>query len=291
MDLNRAGTAVLEIVTEPDIASADKAYTFCVDSQRLVRWLGISEADMQKGHIRFEPNINLAITTPDGREYRTPIIEIKNLNNFRSVRNAIAYEIDRQFSEWDADHNYTLEKLGKENRGWNDDRGTSEFSAARRGPRLPLFPDPDLTPVVPDEAWLKSIRDAMPELPLARQKRYMETFGISHAEAVQIVTDRPTADLYEQAITAGGDARVLARHFVSFWTMHANVRGVSIAEPRHRRGADRSALCHGRQEPDQRDSRGNYCREDADFAGYAATDRRAREPHPDLRRRRPGKDR
>lgn len=231
VDLNRAGTALLEIVTEPDIASADEAYEFCVELQRLVRWLGISEADMQKGHMRFEPNINLAITTPDGREYRTPIIEIKNLNSFRSVRNAIAYEIGRQFEEWQADHNYTLEKLGKENRGWNDDRGTSEFQRGKEEAHdYRYFPDPDLTPVVPEEAWLKSIRDAMPELPLARQKRFMETFHISLAEAVQIVTDRTTADLYEQAIAAGGDAKVLAKEFVSFWSMHANARQGTIAE-------------------------------------------------------------
>ena len=209
VDLNRAGTALLEIVTEPDIASADEAYTFCVELQRLVRWLGISEADMQKGHMRFEPNVNVAITAPDGREYRTPIIEIKNLNSFRSVRNAIAYEVSRQVDEWEADHSYTLEKYGKENRGWDDDRGVSEFQRGKEEAHdYRYFPDPDLTPVMPDEAWLESIRDAMPELPLARQKRYMADFGISQAEAVQIVTDRPTADLYEAAIAAGGDAKV-----------------------------------------------------------------------------------
>jgi aspartyl-tRNA(Asn)/glutamyl-tRNA(Gln) amidotransferase subunit B len=231
VDLNRAGTPLLEIVTEPDIGSADEAYTFCVELQRLVRWLGISEADMQKGHMRFEPNVNVAITDADGREYRTPIIEIKNLNSFRSVRNAIAYEIDRQVAEWQADPSYTLEKLGKENRGWDDDRGTSEFQRGKEEAHdYRYFPDPDLVPVVPDEAWLTAIRQAMPELPLARQKRYVETFGISEAQAVQIVTDRGTADLYEAAVAAGGDAKTLARQFVSFWSMHANQRQCTIAE-------------------------------------------------------------
>ena len=231
VDLNRAGTALLEIVTEPDIAGADEAYAFCVELQRLVRWLGISEADMQKGHMRFEPNINVAITTSDGREYRTPIIEVKNLNSFRSVRNSIAYEITRQVEEWQADHNYTLEKFGKENRGWDDDRGVSEFQRGKEEAHdYRYFPDPDLVPVVPDEAWLKSIRDAMPELPQARQKRYRETFGISEAEAVQITADRASAELYEAAIAAGGDARTLARQFVSFWSMHANARQHTIAE-------------------------------------------------------------
>jgi aspartyl-tRNA(Asn)/glutamyl-tRNA(Gln) amidotransferase subunit B len=231
VDLNRAGTPLLEIVTEPDIGSADEAYGFCVELQRLVRWLGISEADMQKGQMRFEPNVNVAITDADGREHRTPIIEIKNLNSFRSVRNAISYEIDRQVSEWQADHSYTVEKLGKENRGWDDDRGTSEFQRGKEEAHdYRYFPDPDLVPVVPAEAWLAAIRQAMPELPQARQKRYVETFGISPAEAVQITTDRATADLYEAAIATGGDAKTLARQFVSFWSMHANARQSSIAE-------------------------------------------------------------
>lgn len=231
VDLNRAGTALLEIVTEPDIAGADEAYAFCVELQRLVRWLGISEADMQKGHMRFEPNVNVAITDADGREYRTPIIEIKNLNSFRSVRNSIAYEIQRQVDEWRADPSYTLQKHGKENRGWDDDRGVSEFQRGKEEAHdYRYFPDPDLTPVVPEEAWLKGIRDAMPELPAARQKRYCETLGLSQAEAVQIVTDRATADLYEAAVAAGGDAKTLAREFVSFWSMHANARQCTIAE-------------------------------------------------------------
>ncbi len=291
VDLNRAGTPLLEIVTEPDITGADEAYAFCVELQRLVRWLGISEANMQKGHMRFEPNINLAITDADGREYRTPIIEVKNLNSFRSVRNAIAYEIDRQFSEWQADHGYTLEKLGKENRGWNDDRGTSEFQRGKEEAHdYRYFPDPDLTPVVPDEAWLGSIRKAMPELPLARQQRYMDTFGISLAEAVQIVTDRATADLYEEAIAAGGDAKVLAKEFVSFWSMHANARQCTIAELNV--GPERigQLAAHGCRQHDQRHGGGDHCREDADQSRYAAADRRAGEPHPDVRRRRAGRD-
>ncbi len=231
VDLNRAGTALLEIVTEPDIANADEAYTFCTELQRLVRWLGISEADMQKGHMRFEPNVNVAITVPDGREYRTPIIEIKNLNSFRSVRNAIAYEIQRQVGEWEADHDYTIEKFGKENRGWDDDRGVSEFQRGKEEAHdYRYFPDPDLVPIVPEQAWLDEIRSQMPELPIARQRRLIDTHGLTEAEAVQIVTDRATADLYEAAIAAGGDANVLAREFVSFWAMHANARQCTIAE-------------------------------------------------------------
>jgi len=229
VDLNRAGTPLLEIVTEPDLASADEAYTFCVELQRLVRCLGISEADMQKGHMRFEPNVNVAIIA-NGREYRTPIAEIKNLNSFRAVRNAIAYEIERQVAQWQADHDYVLEKVGKENRGWNDARGVTEYQRSKEEAHdYRYFPDPDLVPVVVDEAWLASIRAEMPELPLKRQRRFVEQYGLSEAEATQIVDDRETADLFERAVEAGGDAKTLAKQFVSFWAMHANQRGCSIA--------------------------------------------------------------
>src|SRR5262249_11928647 len=126
VDLNRAGTPLLEIVTEPDLASADEAYAFATELQRLIVWLGVSEANMQKGQMRFEPNVT-AVIKSDGREFRTPIAEIKNLNSFRAVRNAIAYELDRQVAQWNADHDYTLEKRGKMNFGWDDVRGATEF--------------------------------------------------------------------------------------------------------------------------------------------------------------------
>src|SRR4029079_1227054 len=105
IDLNRTGTPLLEIVTEPDLHGADEAYAFCTELQRLVHYLGVSEANMQKGQMRFEPNINVHIEH-DGRLYKTPISEVKNLNSFRAVRNAIAYEVERQVSDWTANHDY-----------------------------------------------------------------------------------------------------------------------------------------------------------------------------------------
>ena len=98
VDLNRTGTPLLEIVTEPDLTSAEETYAFCIELQRLVTYLGVSEGNMQKGQMRFEPNVNVAIVE-EGAEVRTPISEIKNLNSFRSVRDAIAFEIDRQVSQ------------------------------------------------------------------------------------------------------------------------------------------------------------------------------------------------
>ncbi len=229
VDLNRAGTPLLEIVTEPDIASAEEAYAFATELQRLVVWLGVSEAVMQKGQMRFEPNVNVAIRE-GGREYRTPIAEIKNLNSFKAVRGAIAFEVERQVGEWNADHAYTLEKHGKMNFGWDDGRGVTEFQRGKEEAHdYRYFPDPDLVPVVFDAAWLASERAALGELPLARQGRLREAFGLSEVDAATITTDRATSDLFEQAVAAGGDGKTLGKQFISFWAAQANARGVTIA--------------------------------------------------------------
>jgi aspartyl-tRNA(Asn)/glutamyl-tRNA(Gln) amidotransferase subunit B len=229
VDLNRAGTPLLEIVTEPDLTSADEAYVFCTELQRLVTYLGVSEAVMQKGQMRFEPNVNVVITY-NGQEIPTPIVEVKNLNSFRAVRNAIAYEVERQIQEWQADPTYTLARQGKENRGWNDDRGITEFQRGKEEAHdYRYFPDPDLVPVETDAKWLEGVRATMTELPLSRQARFVSEYGLSVKDTETLLGDRQTADLYEAAIRAGGDPALLGKHFTNFWLTHANARGTTVA--------------------------------------------------------------
>lgn len=229
VDLNRCGTPLLEIVTQPDIADADEAYAFCVELQRLVRFLGISTADMQKGQMRFEPNINVAITTDDGREFRTPISEVKNLNSFRSVRLAVQYEIDRQVKEWQRDNDYTLKKLGKMNFGWDDVREVTEFQRGKEESHdYRYFPDPDLVPVMSDATWLTKVRDEIGELPVARQRRFESHYGITAKDAEIILADRATAVLFEDAIGCGADSTILAKQFLGMWNNAASARGVNI---------------------------------------------------------------
>jgi len=229
VDLNRTGTPLLEIVTEPDLASADEAYNFCVELQRLVTYLGISEGNMQKGQMRFEPNVNVAITWQD-HEYRTPISEVKNLNSFRSVRHAIAYEIERQVQDWIADHDYVIGKRPKENRGWDDVRGVTEFQRSKEEAHdYRYFPDPDLVPVEVDESRLESIRSEVGELPLQREARLQAEYGLSAADAATILRDRATADLFEEAARSG-HAPTLGKQFISFWAAHANSSNRTIAQ-------------------------------------------------------------
>ncbi|MBI1825145.1 MAG: Asp-tRNA(Asn)/Glu-tRNA(Gln) amidotransferase subunit GatB [Planctomycetes bacterium] len=230
VDLNRTGTPLLEIVTEPDLASADDTYAFCVELQRLVRHLGVSEADMQKGHMRFEPNVNVAIEH-NGREYRTPIAEVKNINSFKFVRQAISYEIERQVAVWEENNDYVIGKASNENRGWDADRGVTEFQRGKEAAHdYRYFPDPDLLPVQLSDETLGSIRAQLVERPVQRRRRFASEYGLSMKDAETIVEHRPTADLFDEVIKLGGPAEIAGKQFVNVWLKHANDRGVAVTE-------------------------------------------------------------
>jgi aspartyl-tRNA(Asn)/glutamyl-tRNA(Gln) amidotransferase subunit B len=228
VDLNRAGTPLLEIVTEPDLHSADEVREFAVQLQRLVSYLGVSEANMQKGQMRFEPNINVEIVR-DGHTFRTPIVEVKNLNSFRSVHGAVEFEIRRQ-AEAFQERGVTAATGNKSNRGWDDERlVTVPQREKEEAHDYRYFPDPDLVPLLTDAAHVAHLREEMPELPVCRTERFISEYKIAAKDAPALVDDRATADLLDAAAAAGGDRATLGKHFLSFWAMHANQRAVTIA--------------------------------------------------------------
>ncbi|TWT41811.1 Aspartyl/glutamyl-tRNA(Asn/Gln) amidotransferase subunit B [Phycisphaerae bacterium RAS1] len=228
VDLNRAGTPLLEIVTEPDIHSADEAREFAIQLQRLVTYLGVSEANMQKGQMRFEPNINLRIEQAGGT-YLTPIVEVKNLNSFRSLHGAIEFEIRRQFDEWRRT-GVVAAGGNKSNRGWDDERlMTLPQREKEEAHDYRYFPDPDLVPLSIDPAWVTHLREEMPELPTCRTERFIAEYKLPAKDAPSLVDDRATADLLDDAAAAGGDRETLGKHFMSFWAMQANQRGAPIS--------------------------------------------------------------
>ncbi|HMQ15357.1 MAG TPA: Asp-tRNA(Asn)/Glu-tRNA(Gln) amidotransferase subunit GatB [Phycisphaerae bacterium] len=228
IDLNRAGTPLLEIVTEPDLRSADEAREFAVQLQRLVHYLHVSEANMQMGQMRFEPNINVRISR-DGREHLTPIVEVKNLNSFRALHAAIEYEVQRQVQEW-LKNGRNAASGNKSNRGWDDERGiTLPQREKEEAHDYRYFTDPDIPALSIDPEWVARMRDEMPELPLTRSERIVAEYKVSPRDAPAIAGDRATADLLDHAAEAGGDKQILGKHFLSFWSAHANQRGTTIA--------------------------------------------------------------
>ena len=228
VDLNRTGTPLLEIVTEPDLRSADQTRDFAIQLQRLVRYLGVSEANMQQGQMRFEPNINVRIVR-DGEEFRTPIVEVKNLNSFRSLHGAVEYEITRQIEAW-RETGVTAASGNKANRGWDDER---EITVPQREKEeahdYRYFPDPDLVPLTMQAEWVTDLKEHMPELPVPRTARFVHQFRIPEKDAPALVDDRATADLLDHAAEAGGDKVTLAKHLLSFWSKHAHERQTTIA--------------------------------------------------------------
>jgi len=198
VDLNRAGTPLLEIVTEPDLTSAKQVAQFGQELQRLVQFLGVSEGQMQMGHMRFEPNINVHITDQDGQVHMTAITEIKNLNSFSVLERATAYEISRQLHEWEQSGS-----LGrKSTMGWDESSGTTFLQREKEEAHdYRYFPDPDLVPVEVSEAWLTELKSRVGELPAARRKRYLESYALTPAEAALLSSDRRLGDFYEQSLS------------------------------------------------------------------------------------------
>jgi aspartyl-tRNA(Asn)/glutamyl-tRNA(Gln) amidotransferase subunit B len=229
VDLNRAGTPLLEIVTEPDMNSAAEVRELAVELQRLVRFLGVSEADMQKGHMRFEPNVNLIITK-DGREFRTPIAEIKNLNSFRALERSVEYEKQRQLDEF-VETGRVMEVGNKSTRGWDDVREVTVLQREKEEAHdYRYFPEPDLVPVEFTDEWLTEIKSRLCEMPLKRQMRYVREYGLSDYDAAVLTAERATAELFDQAVSAGGDAKRLCNLLTQVGLKLANEWGCGINE-------------------------------------------------------------
>ena len=208
VDLNRAGIPLLEIVTEPDLRSPEDAKA-CLEELRLtLRYLGVSDCEMQEGSLRCDANVNLHIDV-DGETVATPIVEIKNLNSFRSVERALHYEAERQYRKWRED-GLTIDQAHKETRGWSDPEGvtkpqrTKETAADYR-----YFPEPDLVPVVVDDAWVERIRATIGELPARRRRRFETDYGLSPYDAdVLVEQGQDVADYYDSVARATGEYKI-----------------------------------------------------------------------------------
>ena len=207
-DYNRAGTPLLEIVTQPDFTYADEVVVFCRVLRNVCRFLGASEGILQRGHMRFEPNINCVLTLGDGRTVKTPIVEIKNLNSFKAVKGAIEYEKREQPRRWAAD-GIELRPGAKTTRGWDDTKSETFLQREKEEAHdYRYFPDPDLLPVAVDEVWRERVRSALPELPLDRTRRYMREFGLSAKEAAALTDERDVCFFYEEALENASAAGV-----------------------------------------------------------------------------------
>jgi len=207
VDLNRAGVPLMEIVSEPDIRSAEEARDYAMALRTLLRTVGASEADMEKGQLRAEPNISVRRTGSTELGVKT---ELKNINSFRNLHRAIDFEVKRQIEALESGRGVV-----QETRGWSDaeqrtfSQRTKEFAEDYR-----YFPEPDLPPLELDPAWIEELRRALPELPEARRARLVSQYALPMHDASLIAAERELADLFEGAVRAGADAKPVANWII-----------------------------------------------------------------------------
>jgi len=198
VDFNRSGVPLIEIVSEPDIHTPEEAREYATRIRQIVRWIGVSTGDMEAGALRVEPNISVR---PRGSDVLGTRTEIKNLNSIRAVAQSLAYEIQRQIDVLESGGTVVQQTLG-----WDDARGitvpqrSKEYAEDYR-----YFPEPDLPPLVLTPAWVQEVRQALPELPEERRRRYMEQFGMSAYDAGVLTANRATGVYFEEAVAAYGN--------------------------------------------------------------------------------------
>jgi aspartyl-tRNA(Asn)/glutamyl-tRNA(Gln) amidotransferase subunit B len=203
VDFNRCGLPLLEIVTEPDIRSADEAFAYLTTLKQILQYLEVSDCNMEEGSLRAEANISVR---PKGQKDFGTKTEVKNVASFTGTHKAIEFEVKRQIK--------TLKEGGEivqETRGWDADRGITFPQRQKESAHdYRYFPEPDLTPIVVDEAWENRIRARLPELPVARRKRFEDEYRLSAYDADVLTQSRAVADYYEAVVSGGADPKKAA---------------------------------------------------------------------------------
>jgi aspartyl-tRNA(Asn)/glutamyl-tRNA(Gln) amidotransferase subunit B len=229
IDLNRAGTPLCEIVSQPDLRSPQEARAWLNELKLLLVYLGVSDCNMQEGSLRVDANVNLHIPQPDGRIAKTPIVEIKNMNSFRSVERALTYETARQWGEWQATK-VELGKMPKQTRGWDDPAGiTRPQRQKEESSDYRYFPEPDLVPVTVSDARLAEVRASMGESPTELRKTLAEKWKISTYDADVLVNQgRDLVAYYEDVAKKVGDGKVASNWLHQDVLRTLNERGETI---------------------------------------------------------------
>lgn len=224
IDFNRCGVPLVEMVTGPDLHSAEEAGQYLTRLRQLLRWLGISEAEMEKAHLRCDANVSIR---PKGATYLNPKTEIKNVNSIVAVRDAIEKEIERQIREMEAGNTikpWTLE--------WDEDAGVlRKMRSKETEADYRYFREPDLLPVRLDDAWRAAILANLPELPLERRARFIDQYGLPEYDADILTAERSLSDYYENAVIAyGGDPKRISNWLMNDVLRMINESNISAGE-------------------------------------------------------------
>lgn len=203
IDLNRAGTPLAEIVTEPDFRTSWEAYDYVNHVRRALQWVGASEADMEKGNLRCEANVSVRRKGDD--KFGTKV-ELKNLNSVRFMQRGIEFEVNRQIQVLESGG-----RLAQETRLWDERAAETRVMRSKEEAHdYRYFPEPDLPALVVANEFIEQVRASMPELPEARRRRFMNQYGLSFSDASQLTAELSLADYYEEAVKLSGNPRTTA---------------------------------------------------------------------------------
>jgi len=200
IDLNRCGTPLIEIVSEPDLRSSEEAYAYLTELKQVLQFVDVSSCDMEKGHLRCDANVSVRRR---GAERFGTKVEVKNLNSFRFLKMALDYEIERQVAVIESGGEIT-----QETRLYDPDTGeTAGMRSKEHAHDYRYFPEPDLMPLKISESWLERVKSEMPELPGAKRRRFVEQYGLREYDAEVLTSTRALSEYFERAAVAAGDAR------------------------------------------------------------------------------------
>ena len=230
VDLNRTGTPLLEIVTQPDIRSAEEARVFLEELRLMLRYIGVSDCEMQEGSLRCDANVNLHVHK-NGESIPTPIVEIKNLNSFRGVEAAIEHQLKKQVKAWETDRK-RMGEVPKTTVGWDANRNvTFEQRGKEEAADYRYFPDPDLCPVTVSQQEIDEIRSTICELPAARRARYVEDLGLTPYDAGVIVDQGADfASYFDRVCETCGDSKQAANWVTQDVQRELNERSIGVAD-------------------------------------------------------------
>jgi aspartyl-tRNA(Asn)/glutamyl-tRNA(Gln) amidotransferase subunit B len=223
VDLNRAGTPLLEIVTEPDLRSADEVIAYLKTLRDILMYLEVCDGNMEQGSLRCEPNVSLR---PAGQQALGTKVELKNINSFKFVKEAIEYEIKRQAALLTAGGT-----IRQETRLWNTEKSeTAVMRSKEEAHDYRYFPEPDLVPLNIADEWIEELRKTMPELSTARRKRLGADYGLPEYDVGVLTASKPLADYFEACVKLYGQPKILSNWVMGELLREINNAGVSAAE-------------------------------------------------------------
>jgi len=223
VDLNRSGTPLIEIVSEPDMRSSDEAYAYLTEVKQALQFIEVSSCDMEKGHLRCDANVSVRLR---GAEKLGTKAEIKNLNSFRFLKEALDYEVARQVAVLDSGGT-----VQQETRLYDPDLGqTAGMRSKEHAHDYRYFPEPDLVPLRIGEAWLAEVKAAMPELPVARRARFVGDYGLREYDAGVLTQTRALSDYYETVARVSGDPKTAANWVMGDLAGALKAEGKEIAD-------------------------------------------------------------